>query len=763
MKRKIAIAVIVFAVLLLAAGLVVRQSARLTPWTAEAKKPERASGAEIIALPQDGDYTMLAAENETYMLLAREDGKIAVINKITGAKFESNPLEADPKAIGINKTNMNSQLYITFASEGGITTTKNSTTDCVNKGWLTWEGVENGIRYLYDFEKAGIKIPVEYILEQDGLRASILVDDIEEGSAGLFLTDVAFLPYFGAADGESAGYTLVPDGCGALIHHNNQKASYGAYKQAVYGRDAALVIDTLIAQEQTVRLPVFGLKQGDNGFFAIIEQGDAVATVNALTGGTITSYNNVYASFRYRPYSMGTFYQGNAYAHDGVGDTQQTLMLPNVRPSNLDFTVKYILLEREGLSYVDMARVYREYLIAHEGLKKRVEDDSAPFYLQLLGGIVKDDVLLGVRLPVLQVLTPFDDAVLMLNALREGGINDIALKYTGWQRGGIESKILSNVAIESKLGGKDGYAALAKYAEANGVKLFMDFDFVNLYKSGNGVSTFTDAVQTVGKTPTYIYTYNYNTLEKQDENRWRLLTPRMAVAALSEAMKELDALRGANISLSTLGTTVYSDFTNKSNGIDRANARALWGMALDMADDASEYLMVDGGNAYSLPYVSHIYNVPYDCTMFDIEDDAIPFYQIALHGYISYSSEPMNLSSNPKRLTLKALETGSSLSACLMSADNHALAETNYVSVMSGNYETWVSALCDAYASVKTILSEVAAHAICGHERLSEDMYKTTYENGAIVYVNYGAKAALADGIWVGAMDYAYISGKEAQ
>ena len=391
MKKRIGIIAAVVAILLVAVVLLIPHMGRLTPWDLNQEKPLHAvtGVAEDFPASDNADYPILAAENEKFQLLCRDDGKFCVVNKETGTAYASNPLETDKKAQGINKTNMNSQLYITYANSGGNTQVKNSTVDCVNKKWLTWAPIENGIRYNYDFQKAGIIIPVEYVLEEDGLRASIVVDEIVEGTLGYYLTEVSLLPYFAATLAGSEGYFLVPDGSGALIYHDNEKGSYGAYKQAIYSRDAAMIVESLTAQDQAARLPVFGMKSNDYGYLAVIDAGDGVASVNAMTSGNITSYNNAYVSFRFRLYTMLTY----ARSHD----TQQVLMLSSVQPKNVDYTVKYILLEEEGLDYVDMAATYREYLIKEQGLTARVEEDYAPFYVEMLGSIKKDTVVLGLK------------------------------------------------------------------------------------------------------------------------------------------------------------------------------------------------------------------------------------------------------------------------------------------------------------------------------------------------------------------------------
>ncbi len=758
MKKRIAIIIAAVAVLLaVGVAVLLPHVGRLTPWELHQTAPVHAvtGTAEEMAASDNPDYPILAAENDRFQLLCRDDGMFCVINKETGTTYASNPLEADSKATGINKTNMSSQLYITYANDGGSNQVKNSTVECVNKGWLTYAPIENGIRYSYDFQKAGIIIPVEYVLEEDGLRASVVVDEIQEGSMGFYLTEVSLLPYFGASIAGSEGYFLVPDGSGALIHHDNEKAVYGAYKQAVYSRDAAMIVENLVAEDQAARLPVFGMKSGNAGYLAVIDSGDGVGYVNAMTSGHITSYNNAYASFRFRLFTMLTY----ARSHD----SQQVLMLASVRPEKLDYSVKYILLEQENLDYVDMAAAYREHLIANYGLTSRVQKDEAPFYLEMLGGVQKESVILGMKLNLLQKLTTFSETQQILETLRKNGMEDLLVRYTGWQKGGVESELNTKVSFESALGGEDGYQALVEYADQHGVELFMDFDMFNLYRSGNGVSSFMDATQTIQHTPTYLYTYDYNTLDKDPSTRWQLVTPKMAAAAVEKVLSNQDRLLGANLSLSTMGDTLYSDFTDKSSGIDRSNSRVLWGEMLKMADEKTEKLLVDGGNAYALPYVSHVYDAPMKCTMYDIEDEAVPFYQIVLHGYVSYSTEPLNLSSNPEALVLKALETGSSLSACLMWAENHALGDTNLDYVFSGNYETWVPMLSEAYAKVTPILQAVADATIVEHQCLQMDVYKTVYSDGSVVYVNYSSKDAAVEGCIVPAKDFVYQPGKEVQ
>ena len=675
-------------------------------------RAEAAEGDAKFEKPSDKGYAMRVEENENFELMANEDGAIAVLDKRTGRLYESNPQQEDPLATGVNMTNLKSQMYVTYADNVGNVTTKNSTTDCANKGWLTYQRSENGgIRFQYDFQAAGFEIPVEYHLNDKGLVAQILVGEIteEKEGAAFYLTDIVFLPFFGAADTTHDGYIFVPDGSGALIYLNNEKASYGAYSQPVYGRDTSLVTEELPMDSETARIPVFGLKTEEDGFLAVISEGDTNATINAMTSGMVNSYNNVYASFRYRPFTRTTFLQGNTYASNGQGgDSVVSLTISPVTPAIDAYAVEYIFLESGKSDYVGMADAYRSYLESRYGMSGKGDMAKAPFYLNLLGGLKKETYVLGVKTNRLEPLTTYAQAQEMIRALQNAGIDELAVKYTGWQKGGMEAKIPAGVAFEGKLGGKSGYGRLADYARENGVGLFMDFDFVNLYQGGNGISIYADAAQTVGSTPAYQYTYDYNTRTKNNKERWRVLAPTRLSEAVEAMLEQQGKLQGAQLSLSTLGGSIYSDFTHKSDGIDRSDARAIWEDIFAESSEKFDAVMTDDGNAYAFPYVSHIYNAPSGSSGYDIEDETVPFYQIVLHGMVSYSTEPLNLCADPERMVLKAVETGSSLSACLMYADNEKLMDTRYNDIFSANYKTWVETLSDDYSRTAAFLGMVS-------------------------------------------------------
>ena len=54
----------------------------------------------------------------------------------------------------------------------------NSYTGAIKKGDFTWELIENGVAIRYYFPKQGFVIPVQYVLEEDCLAASIISEGL---------------------------------------------------------------------------------------------------------------------------------------------------------------------------------------------------------------------------------------------------------------------------------------------------------------------------------------------------------------------------------------------------------------------------------------------------------------------------------------------------------------------------------------------------------------------------------------------------------
>jgi hypothetical protein len=120
-----------------------------------------------------------------------------------------------------------------------------------------------------------------------------------------------------------------------------------------------------------------------------------------------------------------------------------------------------------------------------------------------------------------------------------------------------------------------------------------------------------------------------------------------------------------------------------------------------------------------------------------IIDAFVPFYQIALHGYVNYAGNPINLSFEKDQLILESAEAGAGLNFSFMEASPERLQETYYTEYYASNFDTWKERFVDIYKEYNSKMAPVMNSPIVGHELVDENVTKTVFENGYVVYVNY--------------------------
>lgn len=99
---------------------------------------------------------------------------------------------------------------------------------------------------------------------------------------------------------------------------------------------------------------------------------------------------------------------------------------------------------------------------------------------------------------------------------------------------------------------------------------------------------------------------------------------------------------------------------------------------------------ITNGNAYMLGLADFIIEVPMEATRDSYIDRPIPFYQIATHGLITYYAKPINLSMNPDRDLLRAVEYGALPTFLLSAEPSWKLRYTSSSSMYSTFYLDWL-------------------------------------------------------------------------
>jgi len=575
--------------------------------------------------------------------------------------------------------------------------------------------------------QALFRLPVTYRLEGDQFIVNVSTEGID--SNGYYLQSLSVLPYFGAAGTKQQGYMFVPDGSGSIIHLNNGKFDAYPYNEALYGIDAARLGKFKVLSGEPARLPVFGMKKDDAAFVAIIENGDGIGRVEADVSGRTNSYNYVYSSYEING--------SEPLALTGSWTTQ-TVPKFQAKPYLGDITVRFGFLQGEDATYSGMAAYYRSYLTQKHGLARLEEREQIPFYVELIGGIPTKKFFLGIPYNAYQALTTFDQAQEILEQLQASGMNHIKLRYTGWFNDGIRHEIPSSVSVDSKLGGKSGLAKLLAYTSDKGINLYPDVTFLRVLNEEGRFSPKKDASRTMNGVPVSIYPYHLAGHFKEVwQNPTYALSPVKLPAIMDQFISKYDKLGVSGLSLNDLGEELNSDFNTK-HVMTREEAKRTVEEQLKKLDHYS-HKMVSGGNAYTLPYVDSVVNAPLVNSGYNITDQSVPFYEMAMHGYIDYAGSALNLSDEQSLHynVLKSLETGANLYFTWFYAKSSSVKGTEFDYLYSAHYQNWMDEAKRAYDEVNAVLSRIRTQVIKDHRMLERGVYQTTYEDGTTVIVNY--------------------------
>lgn len=754
----------------------------------EGEKPKDGTGIKLTVPTQIGvdewtdpasvdKYEPVATDNGATLFADMTSGKFALRNDKTGHIWYSVPNDrlTDMTTVGLRANELDSNIVVGYVNVAGETRVASisyvGSNECVSAGTVKVTKVDKGIRVVYDFESIGFRVPVEYTLEEGTLVTSVKLKEILTADAFIeqklkegwpeeyaemllpsYLMSVWVNPGFGAQNTEQTGYVFVPDGSGALVDFKpGFSAPNTLYEKPLYGEEKAQTIQVLDSYEQNIHMPVFGTVVEDDALCGIIEVGDELSTILSIGSSADCGYTGVSCRISLRDLYSSFLYQGTS-------NEREVKRVSTNKVTYDEYRVRYTMLTGKKASYVGMADLYRDYLVEEKGLTKR--ETAASLNVDLLACAETDANFLGFTYKKKLAMTTYDQAAEIIKALQEAGVDNVSTRLMGWTNNGLVNRSPSVKAQPlSKLGGKNDFLSLAEVAAAAG-SFYPNQDMLNYTKSGSGVSARQDCAKTAFGMPAYQYKYMYSVLvynTKFDPSR--LLAPNALQSVADQFKANYSKLGVKNLSLNTLTNYCYSDFDKDGMYRDEM-VKLMTGILADYADSFA--LEGEAAHAYTFPYLTRVLDVPLDSSQYDFFDKDVPFYSLVLHGYMGLAGGHMNRSYDTRQSLLKSVETGSELRYMGMYMDSADLKDTESNDYYSTTYTLWLEDAAAYWKEYSPLLKKIQNSTIVGHESLTKDVVRTTYDNGIAVYVNYGEKAYTAkDGTKVDARNFTYVGGDQ--
>ncbi len=593
------------------------------------------------------------------------------------------------------------------------------------------------------FDKPIYNVSVIYRLDGDDLLVEVPLQEIEYKSQ-YPISNLSLLPFFGTGGTDDEGFLMVPEGGGALINFNNGKSSQNDYYANMYGWDMALNREAVVHNTRNY-FNVYGISQEDDSFICILEDGAAYASIRADISGRMNSYNYAYAVYSIalrEKYDVGEIANSSIYVY-----------IPELPDGSLVQRYSFV----DSGSYSDMAKDYQAYLTdKYEGYMAMNDDTEAPVAVEIVGAVDKVKQILGVPVSRPLKLTTFKEAANMITELKSDGLNNMSVKLTGWTNGGIQQKMLSNVKPVSSLGSKKDLQNTVDTAKGLGIDIYLDGVTQYAYDSSllDGFFVFTDAARFISKEKAELFEYNPISYGKREMlDSYYLLHPDIA-EEMTANLAAAAAKYGTGISFRETGKDLSADYYESDIRHRQEVLNQQAGQIRDLVDQGQK-LMINMGNDYVAPYCDMITNMELQGSEYTIIDTYVPFYQMALHGYVNYTGEALNLTGETEDELLRSAEYGAGLSFTLMNETAFVLQKTLYTEYYGSDYAAWHDRLVDTYTRYNAELGHTFNQKMTGHEQINADLSCTMYEDGTRVYVNYGYLDQTAeDGTVVPARDY---------
>ena len=593
----------------------------------------------------------------------------------------------------------------------------NSQDNSLAYGKASYNTKENGAEFIYDIyadkataeksslEKSDIafRVNLNVTLADGSMLADCTYSNLS-GNPDAYIESIDILNGFGSFNNSHEDdFLLVPDGSGAIIKTATYDESFEPLTFSVYGDDPS----TGTESDGAAIVPAFGIKHGESAFVALIQSGDASAYINADKAKTISEYNTVYSSFNITP----TIYRNKTIY------SSKTATVNNI-------SLCYRFLSGNNATYAGLASACREQLIRNSVLstKSAADSDYLPLHLTLTGAAKTSFGPIN----YLKKLTTFEQAQDMLVRMKNKGINNVSVRYSGVFSGGLDSRDIRNSNMLSKLGGADKLSELFNYMTTQKMSLFLDISLLSSSKSFNSGNA-----MSINKTDSEYNPDNYLSEYMGNSSADRKLR---RISELSDivatVVNNTKAYSFSGYCISDAGSLLYSDFSN--GGLLREDASIEIAKAIaPLSTDHST--MTSIGNFYMLKNIDSVIDLPLESKA--SESGAyisVPFVQLILHGIVDYSGEAINTDINSNELMLKYIEYG----AC-----PHY--EWNYVPVIDATendifyYDNTINSAAEFYTEANETLNDLRTARMTDHYEVENGVFCTEYDTGSMIYVNY--------------------------
>jgi len=597
-------------------------------------------------------------------------------------------------------------------------------------------------------------MPVDFVLDADSLIINIGLSCVETENDNL-IQGIELMRYFGAGSTDDDGYLFVPSGSGALIEFNNGKTNHERFTGIVYGVD--MLGRRLISQiVHDIKLPVFGLKNDDAAMFAVIENGSALATINADVSGRVSSFNSAWFNFILRETDTAT-----------MRGTENTMTVLQEDAYEGDITVRYIFLADDDAGYAGMARAYQNYLVNNNVLMPLEPEKNSPFYLSFLGAIEKQEFILGTPYYANVPMTTYSQATEIVELLNKQGVESVEAQWIGWFNRGANHDVANKINPVRRVGTSNDRERLTDLLQTGGGELYPAVRFQALRWDSRRLSMSRSVTQDILGYSGIFTSFNRQLLSvtrtMYRSDAYALIHPRVIPFHVDGFISAYNSLGNNRLALEDIGGFLTQSLY-RNHSVDRESSKFIMQEQIQKLYDEFGPMMISAGNDYSFFAAGHMIDLPMTTDRYLILDHSIPFIQMVLHGYIDHSGTAINTRENYDYdyTLLSLLSTGCAPHFLWTYEPTMKLALTQYDVLYSTQYETWIDDAVALYKTYNEVFSELRTAPITDHiilrpgipGSIGQSAVTMTQFGTTRIYVNFSNTEYVTDDIMIPPMNF---------
>lgn len=592
---------------------------------------------------------------------------------------------------------------------------------------------EDALTYGFETSKSlpYFEFSVEYSLKDTGLQVKLINDSIVE-SEDFPLAFIDILPFFGAGNIDDEGFTIIPDGSGIYIDHNNQKYGSTVYEKRIYGADLSIGNGYAVKNDQGEKIgfPMYGYQLNGYAFINTIESGDAMSTLRAgfLTESSSGTYVHKipYVHYRY------AFRERDAFIFQSSSQSQRVTSFTKDYNTE-DFVANYQFIDQEDATYFDIAKTYQNYLV--DRYDWQMIPSQVGTNITLLGGYKEKTYILGFPTTRIQALTSVNGVKKVQQALEELGVDTLSLTYFGFSNDGIKPTVYKDIDYNKAIATEKSLKQLSSHLETKNIPLYLEFMASEAYTKSD-LNLDKDVSKNIFHDPVYRYTYDEATnLANRDTTIRYMLNIRTQQKVMNQVIRTTNRI-DTNIGLSDFGAQIASNLQKGAILFRNEYVDEQVALLESMNDQA---IQLRNPNLYALNYADNILDLSVVGTLHKIVDYDIPFIQLVLNGYFNYAGPAFN-TYDQKTIQwhmLKAIETGANVQWQFTEKNTVELVKTEYNYLYSTYYAYWlndVETVNNTLESLGIMNKQIVNHRVLNPQG---SLVEVTYTGNLKIQINY--------------------------